>query len=68
MPTPKLAKEQYEFFQDRLGTVSLIMEGILQQHPVAKIQPEIKDHISKAIDELYFASHKLNEINKIQKG
>jgi hypothetical protein len=44
------------------------MEGILQQHPVAKIQPEIKDHISKAIDELYFASHKLNEINKIQKG
>mgnify|MGYP003656998002 CR=1 FL=1 len=68
MSKVKLSSQQYEFFQDRLSTVSLIMEGILQQHPVAKIQPEIKDHISKAIDELYFASHKLNEINKIQKG
>tara|TARA_R100000544_G_scaffold7848_1_gene3096 strand:+ start:986 stop:1186 length:201 start_codon:yes stop_codon:yes gene_type:complete len=66
MPSPQLPKEQYEFFKDRLDVVSLIMEEILQQHPVAKIQPEIKNHISKAIDELYFASHKLNEINKLQ--
>ena len=68
MSKVKLSSKQYEFFQDRLVTVSLIMEGILQQHPVAKIEPEIKEHISKAIDELYFTSHKLNEINKIQKG
>ena len=60
MSKVKLSSEQYEFFQDRLVTVSLIMEGILQQHPVAKIEPEIKEHISSAVDELYKASHKLN--------
>jgi len=49
----KIPQEQYEFFKDRLSTISLIMEGILQQHPVAKIEPKIKDHVSAAIDELY---------------
>ena len=56
-----LTKEQYNFFKDRLSAVSLIMEGILQQHPVAKIEPQIKDHISSAIDELYRASHYIDE-------
>jgi len=56
MSKPKLPSEQYEFFRDRLATVSLIMEGILQQHPVAKIEPQIKDHISTAVDELYKAA------------
>ena len=63
MSKVKLSSEQYEFFQDRLVTVSLIMEGILQQHPVAKIEPEIKEHISSAVDELYKASHKLNNLS-----
>jgi hypothetical protein len=58
---PKLPKEQYEFFQDRLDAVSLIMEGILQQHPVAKINPQIKDHITASVDELYKASQYIRE-------
>ena len=58
---PQLPKEQYDFFKDRLKAVSLIMEGILQQHPVAKIEPKLKDHISTAVDELYKAAHYIDE-------
>ena len=57
----KLEKEKYDFFQDRLKAVSLIMEGILQQHPVAKIEPQVKEHISAAVDELYKASTYITE-------
>jgi hypothetical protein len=60
----KLKPEEYEFFKDRLFAVSLIIDGILQQHPVAKIEPKIKDHISLAVDELYKAAQKVEEINK----
>lgn len=59
----ELPKEEYEFFKDRLFTVSLLIERILQQHPVAKIHPEIKEHVSSAVDELYKASHKLNNLS-----
>jgi hypothetical protein len=58
---PKVPKEQYQFFKDRLHAVSLIMEGILQQHPVAKIEPQIKDHISIAVDELYKAAQLIDD-------
>ena len=58
---PQLPKEQYDFFKDRLEAVSLIIEGILQQHPIAKIEPKIKDHISAAVDELYKAAHYIDE-------
>jgi hypothetical protein len=58
---PKVPKEQYQFFKDRLHAVSLIMEGILQQHPVAKIEPQVKEHISAAVDELYKASTYITE-------
>ena len=57
----KLTPEEYEFFKDRLSTVSLIMEGLLQQHPVAKINPQIKDHISASIDELHKAAQYIRE-------
>ena len=57
----KLTPEEYEFFKDRLSTVSLIMEGLLQQHPVAKINPQIKDHISASVDELHKASQYIRE-------
>ena len=57
----ELPKEQYEFFKDRLNAVSLIMEGILQQHPVAKINPQIKDHISASVDELHKAAQYIRE-------
>jgi hypothetical protein len=61
MGKPKLPPEQYEFFKDRLSTISLIMEGLLQQHPVAKINPQIKDHISASVDELYKAAQYIRE-------
>lgn len=61
----KLKPEEYEFFKDRLFAVSLIIDGILQQHPVAKIHPEIKDHISAAVDELHKAAQKLIKINNL---
>jgi hypothetical protein len=57
----KLTPEEYEFFKDRLSTVSLIMEGLLQQHPVAKINPQIKDHISASVDELHKAAQYIKE-------
>ena len=57
----KLTPEEYESFKDRLSTVSLIMEGLLQQHPVAKINPQIKDHITASVDELYKAAHYIRE-------
>ena len=57
----KLPSEQYEFFKDRLSTISLIMEGLLQQHPVAKINPQIKDHISASVDELHKAAQYIRE-------
>ena len=57
----KLTPEEYEFFKDRLSTVSLIMEGLLQQHPVAKINPQTKDHISASVDELHKAAQYIRE-------
>ena len=57
----KLKSEEYEFFKDRLSTVSLIIEGLLQQHPVAKINPQVKDHISASVDELHKAAQYIRE-------
>ena len=57
----KLKSEEYEFFKDRLSTVSLIIEGLLQQHPVAKINPQVKDHISTSVDELHKALQYIKE-------
>ena len=56
-----ISSKEYEFFKDRLAAVSLIMEGILQQHPVAKIEPQVKEHISAAVDELYKANTYITE-------
>lgn len=61
MSKPKLTPNQYEFFNDRLNTVSLIIEGLLQQHPVAKINPQIKDHISASVDELHKVAQYIRE-------
>ena len=60
----KLNDEQYKFFKDRLDAVSLVMEGILQQHPVAKINPDVKDNISEAVDKLWITKELINK--KIQ--
>jgi predicted protein tyrosine phosphatase len=60
---PKLDKFHYHEMLDRLSVVMDITDRHLQQHPVAKIDTEIKDHISKAVDELYEAYLKMG--NKV---
>lgn len=59
----KLDKFYYHEMLDRLSMVMDITDRHLQQHPVAKIDTEIKDHISKAVDELYVAYLKMG--NKV---
>tara|TARA_R110001592_G_scaffold318157_1_gene595202 strand:+ start:164 stop:358 length:195 start_codon:yes stop_codon:yes gene_type:complete len=58
----KLKSEDYQQMLDRIKVISNVVDNNLQQHPVAKIQPEIKDHISKSIDELYKAAYKISKI------
>ena len=52
----KLKHEDYQQMLDRIKVISNVVENNLQQHPVAKITPQIKDHISAAVDELYKAA------------
>ena len=37
---------------DRIKVISNVVDNNLQQHSVAKINTDIKDHISAAVDEL----------------
>ena len=53
---PKLNKYHYQQMLDRIDTISNVVDNNLQQHPVAKIHTDIKDHIAKANDELFKAS------------
>jgi len=52
----KLKSEEYHQMLDRISVISSIVDNNLQQHPVAKIHTDIKDHISAAVDELYKAA------------
>jgi len=52
----KLKSEEYYQILDRISVISSIVDNNLQQHPVAKIHTDIKDHISAAVDELYKAA------------
>jgi len=52
----KLKPEDYQQMVDRIKVISNVVENNLQQHPVAKIHTNIKDHISAAVDELYKAA------------
>jgi len=52
----KLKPEDYQQMVDRIKVISNIVDNNLQQHPVAKIHTNIKDHISAAVDELYKAA------------
>ena len=53
---PKLNKYHYQQMLDRIDTISNVVDNNLQQHPVAKIHTDNKDHIAKANDELFKAS------------
>ena len=52
----KLKPEDYQQMIDRIKVISNVIDNNLQQHPVAKIHTNIKDHISAAVDELYKAA------------
>ena len=52
----KLKTEDYEQMLDRLKVISNVVDNNLQQHSVAKIHTDIKDHIAKANDELFKAA------------
>lgn len=53
---PKLNKYHYQQMLDRIDTISMVVDNNLQQHLVAKIHTDIKDHIAKANDELFKAA------------
>jgi hypothetical protein len=57
----KLEKYQYHEMLDRLSVITNIIDTHLQQHPVAKLDTVIKDHISKAVDQLYIAAQKISD-------
>ena len=57
----KLPKEEYQQMLDRIKVISNVIDNNLQQHPVAKINPQIKDHISAAVDELHKAAQYMRE-------
>ena len=52
---PELDEFHYHEMLDRLHVVMSMVDVHLQQHPVAKIEPEIKDLISHALDSLWQA-------------
>jgi len=56
-----LPKEEYLQMLDRIKVISNVIDNNLQQHPVAKINPQIKDHISASVDELHKASQYIRE-------
>ena len=60
MSNIKLKQYHYDEMLDRLNLISNIIETHLQQHHVAKIDIDIKDHICNAVDELYKASQKIS--------
>ena len=58
----KLKDSQYHQLIDRLNVISDIIDSNLQQHPIAKINPEVKEHIQKAVDELYIVNTMLQDM------
>ena len=56
-----LPKEEYLQMLDRIKVISNVIDNNLQQHPVAKINLQIKDHISASVDELYKAAQYIRE-------
>ena len=49
---PELDSYSYHELMDRLSVVTQIVDNQVQQHPVAKIEPQISGLISEAVDKL----------------
>ena len=58
----KLKESQYHQMIDRLNVISDIIDSTLQQHPIAKLNPEVKERIQKAVDELYIVNKMLQDL------
>jgi len=52
---PELDQFHYHEMLDRLHVIMSMIDDHLQQHPVAKIETEVKDLISQAQDKLWEA-------------
>lgn len=55
---PELDEFHYHEMLDRLHVMMNIVDSNIQQHPVSKINTELKDHISSAVDHLWLAIKK----------
>ena len=52
---PELDEFHYHEMMDRLHVAMDTINTHIQQHPVSKMDTEIKDHICKAVDHLWLA-------------
>lgn len=66
----KLRDRDYITMLDRINVVTDLIDNHLQQHPVAKIDTDIKDRISKIVDDLHTTHreliYKINELNNFE--
>lgn len=60
----KLKDRDYITMLDRINIISDLIDNSLQQHPVAKIDTDIKNHITKIVDDLHTTHRELT--NKIK--
>ena len=53
----KIQLDDYHYHEllDRLHVIMCTIDDHLIQHPVCKIETDIKDHIVNAVDQLYMA-------------
>ena len=59
---PELDEFHYHEMLDRLSVMMQVVDNNVQQHPVAKIDKELKEHISNAVDQLWLAYQKTGQL------
>ena len=59
---PELDEFHYHEMLDRLSVMMQVVNNNVQQHPVAKIDKELKEHISNAVDQLWLAYQKTGQL------
>lgn len=52
---PELEEIHYRAMMDRLKVIMSTIDAHIQQHPISKIDTEVKDHICNAVDHLWLA-------------
>lgn len=53
----KIELDDYHYHEllDRLHVIMCTIDNHLIQHPVCKIETDVKDHVSNAVDQLFIA-------------